>query len=62
MGTGLIILGIVAMLLAAASHWFTLRRLRREESPVLTQWPLTITVALLFAIIGLSGLWALFAR
>lgn len=62
MGTGLIILGIVSMLLAAGSHWFTLRRLRRGELPVLTQWPLTITVALLFAIIGLAGLWAVFAR
>ena len=57
----LIILGIVAMLLAAASHWFTLRRLRRGELPVLTKWPLTIAVALLFAIIGLVGLWAVFA-
>lgn len=62
MGTGLMILGIVSMLLAAASHWFTLRRLRRGELPVLTQWPLTITVSLLFAIIGLWGLWSVIAR
>lgn len=62
MGTGLIILGIVAMLLAAASHWFALRRLRRGESPVVTQWPLTITVAVLFAVIRLAGLRAVFAR
>ncbi len=37
-GVGLIILGIAAMLLAAAANWLTLRRLRRGELPVLTQW------------------------
>jgi len=62
MGTALILLGIVATVLAGASHWFTLQKLRRGESPVLSKWPLSITVALLFAIIGLAGLWALFAR
>ena len=61
-GASLIILGIVATVLAGASHWFTLRRLRRGESPVLTQWPLSITVAMLSAVIGLAGLWALFVR
>jgi len=61
-GTSLIILGIVAMVLAGASHWFTLRRLLRGESLVLTQWPLSITVAMLSAVIGLLGLWSLFAR
>jgi hypothetical protein len=40
----------------------TLRRLRRGESPVVTQWPLSITVAMLSAVIGLLGLWSLFAR
>jgi uncharacterized membrane protein YidH (DUF202 family) len=62
MGTALILLGIVAMVLAGLSHWFTLRRLRRGESPVLRQWPLSITVAMLSALIGLAGLWALFVR
>src|SRR5271157_5877229 len=61
-GTSLIILGIVATVLAGASHWLTLRRLRRGESPVVTQWPLSITVAILSAVIGLLGLWSLFAR
>ena len=59
-GVSLIILGIVATLLAGASHWLTLRRLRRGESPVVTQWPLSLTVAMLSAVIGLAGLWALF--
>ena len=62
MGTALILLGIVAMVLAGLSHWFTLRRLRRGESPVLSQWPLSITVAMLSAVLGLAGLWALFVR
>ncbi len=61
-GTALIILGIVATVLAGLSHWFTLRRLLRGESPVLSQWPLSITVAMLSAVLGLAGLWALFAR
>ena len=59
MGTALLILGIVGAVLAGLSHWFTLRRLRRGEAPVLSQWPLSITVALLFTVIGLVGLWEL---
>jgi putative membrane protein len=62
MGTALVVLAIIAMVLAGASHWFALRKLRRQEAPVVTQWPLSITVALLFAIIGLAGLWAIFAQ
>src|SRR5262249_62038466 len=50
MGTALISLGIIATVLAGLSHWFTLRRLRRGESPVLSQWPLSITVAMLSAV------------
>jgi putative membrane protein len=61
-GTGLIVLGIVSTVLAGASHWFTLRRLRRGEPLALSRWPLSITVAFLSAILGLLGLWALFAR
>ncbi|MGO9603352.1 MAG: YidH family protein [Candidatus Binataceae bacterium] len=52
-GVGLIVLGIVATVLAGISHWRTLRRLNRGQIPVLTQWPLTITIATLVAIIGL---------
>ena len=59
-GVALIILGLVATLLAGASHWFNLRRLRRGEHPALRQWPLSITVAMLFAIMCLFGLWEVF--
>ncbi len=61
-GTALLILGIVATLLACGSHWQTLRQLKRGEPPKLGQWPLSITVALFLAAIGLVGLWAVFIR
>jgi len=59
-GLALIVLGLVATVLAGLSHWFTLRRLLRGQPPVVKPWPLSITVALLFAAVGLVGLWALF--
>jgi uncharacterized membrane protein YidH (DUF202 family) len=61
-GTSLVILGIAATILAGVSHLLTLRRLRRGEVPVLTIWPLSVTVAVLLAIAGLAGLWSLLAR
>ncbi|MEI8020891.1 MAG: DUF202 domain-containing protein [Schlesneria sp.] len=61
-GTTLIVFGIVATLLAALSHWRSLRRLRRGESPVLTHWPMSITLALMLSILGLVGLWFVFER
>jgi hypothetical protein len=36
-----------------------LRRLRRDELPILSRWPLSITVAVLLAIVGLASLWDL---
>jgi uncharacterized membrane protein YidH (DUF202 family) len=61
-GKSLIVLGIAATLLAGISHLRALRRLRRNEVPVLTHWPWSVTVALLFAIATLFGLWSLFVR
>jgi putative membrane protein len=60
MGTALFVLAIVATVLAGVSHGFALRRLRRGEPLGVTRWPLSITVAMLFAVISLAGLWALF--
>jgi hypothetical protein len=34
----------------------------RRETPVLSPWPLGLTAAMLSAVIGLAGLWALFAQ
>ena len=61
-GTALIILGIAATLLSGLTHWFSLRKLARGEVPLATQWSLSITVAMLFAVSGLVALWSLFNR
>jgi putative membrane protein len=61
-GVALIVLGLVATVLAGLSHWFTLRRLRHGDRPILRQWPLSITVAMLLAVLCLAGLWLLFVR
>ena len=61
-GIALVVIGIVATILAAVSHWLTLRRLRRNEAMVLTQWPLSIVVAMLLAVLGLASLWYVFPR
>jgi hypothetical protein len=60
-GFALVLLGIGATVLAGLSHWRTLRSLNRNELPVLTMWPLSITVAMLLAIAGLAAVWTLLA-
>jgi uncharacterized membrane protein YidH (DUF202 family) len=61
-GVSLVVLGTVATVLAGASHWLTLRRLRRDEPLPLARWPLSITVAMLLSVIGLLALWAVVGR
>jgi uncharacterized membrane protein YidH (DUF202 family) len=61
-GVALLVVGSFAMLTASASHWLALRKLRRGESPNIWPWPLSITLALLCAGLGFSGVWALFVR
>jgi uncharacterized membrane protein YidH (DUF202 family) len=58
-GMALIVLGVAATLLSGITHWRALRRLRRDELPILSSWPLSITVAVLLAIVGLASLWDL---
>ena len=58
----LVVLGLVTTVLAGISAWFTLRRLRRNEAPVLAQWPLSITVACFLTLIGLVALWYIFPQ
>jgi putative membrane protein len=58
-GAALVLLGVIATLLSAASHWTALRKLRRGEILSVAQWPLTISVAVLLAVLGLYGLWSL---
>ncbi len=61
-GVALIVLGVAATVLSGIAHWFALRRLRRNEAPVLARWPLSITVAMLLAVAGLVSLWELLSR
>jgi uncharacterized membrane protein YidH (DUF202 family) len=61
-GTALLILGIVATLLAGFAHWLTLRRLRRGQEVLPPSWSLSITVAMLLAVIGLVSLRHLLGR
>jgi uncharacterized membrane protein YidH (DUF202 family) len=61
-GIGLVVLGCASTVAAGISHWLTLRRLRRGETPVLSQWPLSITVAMFLAVIGLIALWYVIPR
>jgi uncharacterized membrane protein YidH (DUF202 family) len=61
-GVALIILGVAVTVLSAITHWVALRRLRRDEAAVLTRWPLSVTVAMLLAVVGLASLWDLLSR
>ena len=61
-GIGLVVLGCASTVAAGVSHWLTLRRLRRGETPVVSQWPLSITVAMFLAVIGLISLWYVIPR
>jgi len=56
-GFGLVVLGLTATMIAGISAWFTLRRLRRDETPTLSQWPLSIAIAMMLALVGLGALW-----
>ena len=56
-GELLVLMGIVATVLAGASHWNTLRRMKRGELPNAYGWPLSITIALAVAVLGGAGLW-----
>jgi putative membrane protein len=59
-GVALIVLGAVASVLVAISHWSSLRKLRRNETPDIGAWPLSVTLAWLLAIVSLVALWLLF--
>jgi uncharacterized membrane protein YidH (DUF202 family) len=61
-GIGLVVLGCIATVAAGLSHWVTLRRLRRGQTPVLSQWPLSITLAMFLAVLGLISLWYVIPR
>ena len=57
LGITLVVMGIAATLLAGASQWLSLRKLRRGEEVAITQWPLSLTLAMLLAVLGVAALW-----
>jgi len=61
-GISLVILGLASTVGAAIAHWYALRSLRREQDFVVAQWPLSITVAMFLALIGLISLWYVVPR
>jgi uncharacterized membrane protein YidH (DUF202 family) len=61
-GLSPIALGILATVWAGASHWFGLRRLRRDAPVVVTQWPSSIAVAMLLSVNGSAALWAVVSQ
>ena len=56
-GELLVLMGVVATVLAGASHWYALRQMQRGELPNAHRWPLSITIALCVAVLGAAGLW-----
>jgi len=41
-GVALVVIGVIATVLVAMSHWSTVRKLRAGEMPQTTMWPLSI--------------------
>jgi putative membrane protein len=56
-GVALVLIGLIATVCATISHLRNLRKLHRGETPTPAIWPLSITIALLLALLALDGLW-----
>jgi putative membrane protein len=61
-GLALIFIGISTMVFSAVGYWRSLAKLRHGKVTSLGHWPLSISLALLTAIIGLAGMWIVFRR
>jgi putative membrane protein len=59
-GVALVLIGVVATGLVSVSHVSALRKLRAGEMPMAAKWPLSITVALLLALLALWAMWITF--
>ncbi len=59
-GVALIVIGTIASALVAVAHGSSLRRLERNETPVVGTWSLSIALSWLLAILGLVSLWLMF--
>jgi len=59
-GVALVVIGVVASGLVAVSHLSALRKVRAGEMPMAARWPLSITLALLLALLALWAMWVTF--
>jgi putative membrane protein len=53
-GTGLVLAGVAATLMAACAHVRYVRRLERGETPPTTAWSLALVIACVLAALGLA--------
>lgn len=60
-GVVLVVIGMIALLLAAWAHLRALRRLHRNEPPPLPAFPLSIAIGSFVALLCLYALWQMFA-
>jgi putative membrane protein len=59
-GVALVLIGVVVTALVAVSHVSALRKLRAGEMPMAAKWPLSISLALLLALLALWAMWVAF--
>jgi putative membrane protein len=59
-GVALVLIGVVATGLVAVSHLSALRKLRAGEMPMAAKWPLSISLALLLALLAVWAMWVTF--
>jgi putative membrane protein len=59
-GVALVLIGVAATGLVAVAHVSALRKLRAGEMPMAAKWPLSITLALLLALLALWAMWVTF--
>ena len=59
-GAALLVLSIAALIASGLSHVRTLRKLRRGETAAIAKWPLSVSMAMMLALLGLVGVWLVF--
>jgi putative membrane protein len=56
-GEALVVLGVIATVLVAVGHVSALKKLKAGVAPEAVRWPLSVTLAMLLALLALGGLW-----
>ena len=56
-GVALVLIGVVSTVFVCISHLSNLQKLRRGETPTPAFWSLSVTIAVLLALLALVGLW-----